>query len=147
MKPILTMLLALAGLTACQQTQSVEYKFPRSAAEDTEKIMSEQYWSYWNEEAQARIDADIEKNRKGDATLTLENIAKGSEVVVEQLTSDFGFGASSFNWNQLGKSEYDDEFVATVVDVLKSLDFKDKTYTATTSTSSILKKPPKRPPP
>lgn len=108
MKQLLALLLAATGLVACQQAQNVEYKFPRSAAEDTEKIMSEQYWSYWNEEAQARIDADIEKNRKGDATLTLENVAERSEVVVEQISSDFGFGASSFNWNQLGKSEYND---------------------------------------
>ena len=104
MKFIVYALLLLASLTACQQEK--EYKFPRTAAEDTEKIMSDQYWSYWTPEVQAKIDADIEKNRKADATFTVGCIAEGTQVKVEQISSDFGFGASSFNWDQLGKKRY-----------------------------------------
>ena len=106
MKYILSAILLLASLTACLQEK--EYKFPRTAAEDTEKIMSDKYWSYWTPEAQARIDADIEKNRKADAQFAVGDIAPDTKVTVEQISSDFGFGASSFNWDQLGKKEYND---------------------------------------
>ena len=105
MKVIFSLVAVLLGLTACQQKE-VEYHFPRTGAEDTEQIMSEKYWSYWTPEVQAKIDADIEKNRKGDATFAVGNVTEGTTVKVEQLTSDFGFGASSFNWDQLGKTKY-----------------------------------------
>ena len=105
---LLSMTALLVGLTAIAQP-----KIPRSLAEDTEKIMSEKYWEYWNPEAQARIDADIEKNRKGDATFQVGNIKKGTQVYIEQISSDFGFGASSFNWDQLGKKEYNDIYKNT----------------------------------
>ena len=106
MKYIVSALFLLASLTACQQNKV--YKFPRTAAEDSEKIMSDQYWSYWTPEAQAKIDADIEKNRKADAQFAVGDIAPDTKVSVEQISSDFGFGASSFNWDQLGKKEYND---------------------------------------
>ena len=105
---LLSMTALLVGLTVMAQP-----KIPRSAAEDTEKIMSAKYWEYWNEEAQARIDADIEKNRKGDATFQVGKIKGGTQVHVEQITSDFGFGASAFNWDQLGKKEYNDIYKNT----------------------------------
>lgn len=107
MRTLFSIVAVLLALTACQQKE-VEYNFPRTAAEDTEQIMSEKYWSYWTPEVQAKIDADIEKNRKGDATFAVGTLAKGTTVKVEQLSSDFGFGASSFNWDQLGKKEYND---------------------------------------
>ena len=32
-------------------------------------VMSDAYWGIWNDVEQARIDADIEKNRKADGAL------------------------------------------------------------------------------
>ena len=104
MKNLFTISLALLlGLAACQQKPK-EYSFPRTGAEDREQIMSEKYWSYWTSEVQAKIDADIEKNRKGDAQFTIEGVAEGTVVKVEQISSDFTFSASAFNWDQLGNS-------------------------------------------
>ena len=74
------------------------------AAQGTD-AMSEAYWKRWNPEVQARIDRDIEQNRKADATFKVEGVAAGTEVKVEQLTHDFIFGAHIFNFNQLGTPE------------------------------------------
>ena len=68
-------------------------------------VMSEAYWKLWNPEVQARIDRDIEKYRKADATFVLEGVAPGVDVKVEQLSHDFIFGAHIFNFNQLGSFE------------------------------------------
>ena len=100
------MAICMVTILACQKKQ--EYFFPRTAAEDTEKIMSDKYWSYWTPEVQARIDADIDKNRKADAVFAVGDVASGTKVTIEQISSDFGFGASAFNWDQLGKKEYND---------------------------------------
>ncbi len=67
--------------------------------------MSEAYWRRWSPEVQARIDRDIDQNRKADAVLKVEGVAAGTEVKVEQLTHDFIFGAHIFNFNQLGTPE------------------------------------------
>ena len=67
--------------------------------------MSKAYWDIWNPEVQAKIDRDIDQNRKADVTLQLTNIAKGVEVKVEQISHDFIFGAHIFNFNQLGTTE------------------------------------------
>lgn len=70
-------------------------------------VMSEAYWKIWNDAEQARIDADIEKNRKADAHLAV-TAADGAEVEIEQVAHEFRFGAHIFNFNQLGKTEYND---------------------------------------
>ena len=75
-------------------------------------VMSEDYWNIWNAEAQARIDADIEKNRKADGAFEV-NAPDGATVRVEQLTHAFRFGAHIFNFNQLGKTEYNDAYKAS----------------------------------
>ncbi len=69
-------------------------------------VMSKAYWKRWNPEVQQRIDRDIESNRKADAILHLQGVVPGTEVSVEQLSHDFFFGANIFNFNQLGKEEY-----------------------------------------
>ncbi len=89
-------LLCFAGSLVAQEP------LPTSAAEDTEQIMSEAYWKLWNPEEQARIDADIEKNRKSDALIQLKNVRPDTEVEVRQVSNDFIFGAHIFNFNQLG---------------------------------------------
>ncbi len=80
-------------------------KIPKNAEEDTGKIMSQKYWDVWNAEAQKKIDADIDANRKADAVVNVGQVKEGSEVVVEQISHDFIFGAHIFNFDQLGSDE------------------------------------------
>lgn len=85
---------------------------PRSAKQDNEHIMSEAYWKLWNPKVQARIDADIDRYRKADAVITLQDVADGTSVEVKQVSSDFFFGANIFNFNQLGSKERNDRYKA-----------------------------------
>ena len=75
-------------------------------------VMSEDYWNIWNAEAQARIDADIEQNRKADGSFEVD-APDGTEVKVEQLTHAFRFGAHIFNFNQLGSTKDNDAYKAS----------------------------------
>ena len=79
-----------------------EFKIDRS-------VMSKEYWAIWNDQAQAKIDADIEKYRKADASFEIA-APDGAEVTVEQKTHSFFFGAHIFNFNQLGKKEWNDRY-------------------------------------
>ena len=88
----IAMMAALAA-TAAQ----AEFKIDRS-------VMSEAYWKIWNDDAQAKIDADIEKYRKADGVFEVA-APDGTEVKAEQLTHDFFFGAHIFNFDQLGTKE------------------------------------------
>ena len=103
---VLTAVALIMGYTA----QAQQLVFPRSQAEDTQGYMSPKYWEYWNAEEQARIDADIEKYRKADGELVLENIGRKRDVKIEQVSHDFYFGAHIFNFNQLGKTEYNERY-------------------------------------
>ena len=78
------------------------FKVDRSA-------MSDKYWEIWNDQVQAKIDADIEKYRKADALVEVDAPA-GTEVKIEQLSHAFFFGAHIFNFNQLGKKEWNDRY-------------------------------------
>ena len=89
MKTQLVIVAALAA-TAVQ----AEFKIDRS-------VMSEEYWKIWNDGAQAKIDADIEKYRKADGSFEID-APDGTEVKAEQLTHAFFFGAHIFNFDQLG---------------------------------------------
>ena len=75
-------------------------------------VMSEAYWKIWNADEQARIDADIERNRKADARVAVD-APIGTVVSVEQVESEFRFGAHIFNFNQLGKTEWNDAYKAS----------------------------------
>ena len=97
MKTKLVIVAALAA-TAVQ----AEFKIDRS-------VMSEEYWKIWNDDVQAKIDADIEKYRKADASVEVA-APDGTEVHVEQISHAFFFGAHIFNFNQLGKKEYNDRY-------------------------------------
>lgn len=68
-------------------------------------VMSDQYWSIWNESVQKKIDADIEANRKADAAVDLEKIKPGTTVQVEQLTHSFKFGSNIFLFGMLDSKE------------------------------------------
>lgn len=87
-----------------------QYSFPKSAKEDKARIMSEAYWKIWNPQVQAQIDKDIEKNRKADGAFSLTDIALDTEIRIEQISHDFIFGAHIFNFNQLGKAEYNEKY-------------------------------------
>ena len=97
----LTMMVVLAA-TATPFAARAEFTIDRSA-------MSDDYWAIWNDDVQKRIDADIEKYRKADATVEVA-APDGAEVKVEQLTHAFFFGAHIFNFNQLGKKEWNDRY-------------------------------------
>ncbi|MDD4515500.1 endo-1,4-beta-xylanase [Massilibacteroides sp.] len=87
-----------------------QYSFPKSMKEDKDKIMSEAYWKIWNPKVQAKIDNDIEKNRKADGAIILTDFAPDTEVKIEQVSHNFIFGAHIFNFNQLGKTEYNEKY-------------------------------------
>jgi GH35 family endo-1,4-beta-xylanase len=89
---------------------SAQTTFPLSAKQDKEGIMSKAYWKLWNPKVQAKIDKDIEQNRKADAVITLADAKPGTEVKVEQTKSDFIFGAHIFNFDQLGTKERNDRY-------------------------------------
>lgn len=68
-------------------------------------VMGEAYHKLWNPELQAKIDRDIEKNRKADASFRIKGIKKGTEIKIEQLDHEFLFGANIFNFDQLGSDD------------------------------------------
>ena len=68
------------------------------------EFLSNAYYERWNDDEQARIDADIERHRKADAEIALCAPA-GADVKVEQVSHAFRFGAHLFNFDQLGSHE------------------------------------------
>lgn len=78
---------------------------PHRAVEDTGGVMSAAYWALWDDEVQAKIDADIDLYRKADGQMRVGKVKRGTTVKVEQISSEFQFGASTFNFNQLGSTE------------------------------------------
>jgi len=92
-----TVLFALFALSA-----SAEFVMDRS-------VMDAKYWALWNDDVQSRIDADIEKYRKADCEVEVDAPA-GTEVQVEQISHAFFFGAHIFNFNQLGKTEWNERY-------------------------------------
>ena len=72
-------------------------------------VMSDAYWKIWHDDAQRQIDADIEKYRKADASVAIA-APDGTEVAVEQIGHAFFFGAHIFNFNQLGKKEWNERY-------------------------------------
>lgn len=90
------------GILLAAGTATAEFKIDRS-------VMDGRYWEVWNDAVQKRIDADIERYRKADAQVFI-GVPDGTEVAVEQLTHAFFFGANSFNYNQLGKTEWNNRY-------------------------------------
>jgi GH35 family endo-1,4-beta-xylanase len=74
-------------------------------------VMSERYWKVWTPEALAKMDADIERYRKADASVEVP-VPDGAAVVVEQIAHAFFFGAHIFNFDQLGSKERNDRYKA-----------------------------------
>ena len=61
---VMGLVCSLSAASFAQQTPSDSYK-PNAA------VMSSRYFEFWNADVQAKIDADIEKNRKADDTGTV----------------------------------------------------------------------------
>lgn len=78
--------------------------------QDPKNVMSDAYWKTWSSEEQQKIDQDIDSNRKANAVLKLAGVPEGTEVEVEQISHDFIFGAHIFNFDQLGKDEYNSKY-------------------------------------
>ena len=87
---------------------------------DQKQMMSQHYWDLWNADEQARIDEDIERNRKADANLLLGADAAGAKVTVRQKKSGFFFGAHIFNFNQLGSHELNEKYRALYGDIFNA---------------------------
>ena len=82
-----------------------EYKYTGMSVEEQNRQMSEGYWNFWNSDVQSAIDRDIEANRKADAFFKPAGLPPGADVKVEQIKSEFIFGAHIFNFDQLGTDE------------------------------------------
>ena len=67
--------------------------------------MSPAYRERWDGDVQSKIDRDIEANRKADGRFLPPGVPAGAEVEVEQIKSEFVFGAHIFNFDQLGSDE------------------------------------------
>lgn len=102
--------LLTAALLCAALGTSAQNPVPTSRTEDIDGYMSESYWNLWSPEEQARIDRDIDRYRKADGEVKLSRIAPGTEVKIEQISHDFFFGAHIFNFDQLGKKEYNDRY-------------------------------------
>ena len=69
------------------------------------------YRALWNDKINAEIDARIEKHRKADATA--DGLPAGAEVKVEQISHAFQFGSHIFNFDQLGRDDWNAQYRAT----------------------------------
>lgn len=98
---LFTVLLLAAGLVRAQESAPAS-RFAQGGADDN---MSAAYWKLWNPEVQKKIDADIDKHRKADALLWIEDLEASGSVHIEQVAHDFVFGASIFNFDQLGTDQ------------------------------------------
>lgn len=96
---------------------NAQIAIPGSAKEDSDGIMSEGYWNFWNEAMQKEIDEGIEKNRKGDAIVT---VPAGTTVKIEQISHSFIFGANIFLFNQLGSEEKNESYKKTFTTLFNS---------------------------
>src|SRR3546814_765708 len=81
---------------------------------EAKKVMSEAYWSFWNDDVQRRIDEDIEQYRKAEAIVALDGAPVGTDVQIEQLSHGFLFGGNIFLFGDLETPEqnrkYEDTF-------------------------------------
>lgn len=75
-------------------------------------VISREYSNFWNAETQAKIDRDIERNRKADAFLDLD-IRPGTKVRVEQTSHQFLFGANIFLFGDLKTPDMNARYEST----------------------------------
>ncbi len=90
------------------KVQGAQQQIPTVSA-----IMSEAYYKLWSSDAQAKIDRDIDQNRKADAVCHLKGVKKGTEVKVEQISHQFLFGGNTFLFGDLGTPEKNRKYEET----------------------------------
>jgi len=76
------------------------------------------YRAVWNDELNAAIDARIERCRKADAAAS--GFEPGTHVHVEQMSHEFLFGAHIFNFDQLGRDDWNDAYKATFTNLFNA---------------------------
>ena len=69
------------------------------------------YRALWNDKINSEIDARIERHRKADASVA--GLPSGAEVKVEQVSHAFQFGSHIFNFDQLGRDDWNAQYRAT----------------------------------
>ena len=104
---------ALTAFTVGSGTFSTRRRSSLSAEEGADDVMSAKYWELWNDDVQREIDDRIDRYRKGDATIELEDVAPGSTIQVEQRSHAFLVGAHIFNFDQLGSRELNAKYKET----------------------------------
>ena len=75
-------------------------------------VIDKAYLKIWNDDVQAQIDARIEKFRKADGAFEVSG-PDGTEVKIEQISHAFQFGSHIFNFDQLGRDDWNDVYKAT----------------------------------
>ncbi len=114
-----------------QMQAQVAAQGQKSDEAEGSNVMSDAYMKFWNPEVQAKIDRDIELNRKADAVCHLKNLPEGAEVKIEQISHLFLFGGNTFLFGDLKSPEknkkYEDTFgtlfnAATVAFYWKTLE-------------------------
>ena len=76
-----------------------------------EDAVPDAYRAQWNDKVNAEIDARIEKWRKADGVFQV-GAPSGTDVKVEQVSHAFQFGSHIFNFDQLGRDDWNDEYKA-----------------------------------
>ena len=79
-------MICVLGLACVSLGVAAQQSFPISQKEDKEQIMSEAYWKIWNPSVQKQIDQDIEKYRKANGVIYLDDAAAGTPVQIKQVS-------------------------------------------------------------
>ena len=74
-------------------------------------VVGDAYSKLWNADVQRRIDERIERHRKADGDFEV-SAPDGTEVTVQQISHAFQFGSHIFNFDQLGRDDWNDEYKA-----------------------------------
>ena len=76
-------------------------------------VMSDSFYQVWSDSLQTAIDQRIEQYRKGEGSVILENVKKGSAVTIEQVSHEFLFGSNIFLFGQLNTPEKNQRYEET----------------------------------
>ena len=109
---LLTFIILLPRLQA-QPKVVVKQTQPKMEGKVAIEVMSQAYLKCWSPEVQAKIDRDIELNRKSDAVCHLPDVNEGTEVKVDQISHLFLFGGNIFLFGDLKNKEKNERYKDT----------------------------------
>ncbi len=112
---VLLLFLVAANWTSAQVAETSVQKTPV-----TGQVVTESYLQFWNTDVQAKIDQNIDRNRKAEAVCHLNGIKKGSEVRIEQVSHQFLFGGNTFLFGDLGSPEKNKKYADTFGDLFNA---------------------------